>query len=284
MTDMPTDQTIAEEATRASGSSFFIAMRLLPPEKRAAMYAVYAFCRDVDDIADEPGELEDKKAALMAWRGWIEDLYQGRVPGHPVARALREPIAEFHLKQTDFLAVIEGMELDARPDIRIANREALIDYCDKVACAVGRLSVRVFGMAEADGLSLARAEGLALQLTNILRDVAEDADIDRIYLPQDMLRERGLTATSPMEMLRDLSVEPVCRELSDLAVEHFAEAQIILDRSDRRATRPARIMLAVYREIHRRLVRRGWQPDVIGQSVGPGKLGKLWIAVRSGYL
>ena len=150
-------------------------MRLLPPEKRAAMYAVYAFCRDVDDIADEPGELADKKTALTAWRGWIEDLYQGRTPGHPVARALRQPIAEFDLKQADFLAVIEGMELDAKPDIRIADRDALIDYCDKVACAVGRLSVRVFGMAEEDGLALARAEGLALQLTNILRDVAESS-------------------------------------------------------------------------------------------------------------
>ncbi|MEQ9200516.1 MAG: squalene/phytoene synthase family protein, partial [Rhodospirillales bacterium] len=174
MTDMQTDQTIAEEATKASGSSFFFAMRLLPPEKRAAMYAVYAFCRDVDDIADEPGDLADKQIALARWRGWIDDLYQGRRPGHPVARALQQPIAEFDLKQDDFLAVIEGMELDARPDIRIPDREALIDYCDKVACAVGRLSVRVFGMPEDDGLALARAEGLALQLTNILRDVAED--------------------------------------------------------------------------------------------------------------
>ena len=99
-----------------------------------------------------------------------------------------------------------------------------------------------------------------------------------------MLRESGLTTTDPLEMLHNPSVEPVCRELSDLAAERFAEAQTILDRSDRRETRPARIMLAVYREIHRRLVRRGWQPEVIGQPVGPGKLGKLWIAVRSGYL
>ena len=285
MKDNPADdQAIAEEATRKSGSSFYLAMRLLPPEKRDAMYAVYAFCREVDDIADEPGDLAEKRAALASWRSWVDDLYGAATPPHPVARALKAPIAEYGLDRDDFIAVIEGMEMDAEPLIRIADMDELLLYCDRVACAVGRLSVRIFGMTEAEGIALARAEGLALQLTNILRDIAEDADIGRVYLPADRLAAAGVSSGDPVAMLDDPAIATTCLEVAGHARERIAEAEAILARSDLVATRPARMMLAVYAEIFRRLERRGWAPDRLRRPVGPGKIGKLLIALRGGFL
>jgi phytoene synthase len=284
MTDAAADQAIAEEVTRKSGTSFFLAMRLLPPEKRDAMFAVYAFCREVDDIADEPGDLDAKKQALAEWRGWIDDLYAGRTPASAIARTLVTPIRDYDLKREDFLAVIEGMEFDAKPDIRVQDMDELLFYCDRVACAVGRLSVRIFGMPEKDGIALAKAEGLALQLTNILRDIAEDAEIDRVYLPMDRLRSAGLTGDTPAELVTHPGIENVCREIATRAADCYAEAEAILARSDRKAVRPARIMLAVYGEIFRRLRKRGWNPSALDRPVGPGKADKLWIALKAGYL
>lgn len=284
MTDAAADQAIAEEVTRKSGTSFFLAMRLLPPEKRDAMFAVYAFCREVDDIADEPGDLDAKKQALSEWRGWIDDLYAGRTPASAFARTLATPIRDYDLKREDFLAVIEGMEFDAKPDIRVQDMDELLFYCDRVACAVGRLSVRIFGVPEEDGIALAKAEGLALQMTNILRDIAEDAEIDRVYLPMDRLRSAGVTGDTPAELVTHPGIESVCTEIATRAADCYAEAEAILARSDRKAVRPARIMLAVYGEIFRRLRKRGWKPSELDCPVGPGKPGKLWIALKAGYL
>jgi phytoene synthase len=278
------DQAIAEEATRKSGSSFYLAMRLLPPEKRDAMYAVYAFCREVDDIADEPGDLGEKKVALTRWRGWIDELYAGGNPPHPVARALKDPISEYGLRREDFIAVIEGMEMDAEPVIRIRDMDELLLYCDRVACAVGRLSVRVFGMAEDEGIRLAKAEGLALQLTNILRDVADDADIGRIYLPADKLEAAGVPVVDAHAMMASPAIAGVCADVATEARARITEAEEILARSNRKVTRPARMMLAVYGDIFRRLERRGWRPDKLRKPVGPGKFGKLLIALKSGFL
>ncbi len=151
-----------EAIVRRAGTSFYWAMRRLPAHKRHAMYAIYAFCREVDDIADEGGSEEQKHTELGLWRGEIERLY-GDMPRNPIAQALRHPVDSFGLKKEDFRAVIDGMEMDAEANIRIADMDELTLYCDRVACAVGRLSVRVFGLDEELGQRLAYHQGLALQ-------------------------------------------------------------------------------------------------------------------------
>src|SRR5216683_6560070 len=177
--------------TSASGSSFYAAMRILPREQREAMFQIYSFCRQVDDIADSDGPRPERLAALQQWRDDIDALYQGQPPAR-----LQDYVASvrtFDLKREDFLAIVDGMEMDVPQDIRAPDLATLDLYCDRVASAVGRLSVRVFGLARDDGILLAHHLGRALQLTNILRDIDEDAGLGRLYLPREGLLEAGIT-------------------------------------------------------------------------------------------
>ena len=182
-------------AQRASGSSFYTAMRILPRAQRQAMFEIYAFCRQVDDIADSRGPREERRRELNRWRADIDAMYAGE----PVVRVqgLAQALRDFGLKREDFHAVIDGMEMDVIADIRAPDNAMLDTYCNRVASAVGRLSVRVFGMEEAAGIALAHHLGRALQLTNILRDLDEDAAFGRLYLPAEALRAAGIASTEP---------------------------------------------------------------------------------------
>jgi phytoene/squalene synthetase len=169
-------------AERASGSSFYNAMRILPRPQRAAMFEIYSFCRQVDDIADSSGPRGERRDELDRWRADIDALYADRAI--PRTQGLVAPVKDFALKREDFHAIIDGMEMDVVADIRAPDDATLERYCDQVASAVGRLSVRVFGMEDRDGVALAHHLGRALQLTNILRDLDEDAAFGRLYLPE----------------------------------------------------------------------------------------------------
>jgi len=182
----------APAANRAGGSSFYLAMRILRREQREAMFEIYSFCRAVDDIADSDAPHAQRLEGLLVWRKNIDSLYSGSIP--PELGGLARAIAHYALRKDDFLAVIDGVEMDARADIRAPSFNELDLYCDRVASAVGRLSVRIFGMDDADGVALAFHLGRALQLTNILRDIDEDAAIGRLYLPQEPLRKAGITS------------------------------------------------------------------------------------------
>jgi phytoene synthase len=277
------DESVVAEAVRRAGTSFYWAMRLLPPEKRNAMFAVYAFCREVDDIADDLPLVESKRAGLAAWRQEIAELYAGRA-SRPVTRALLRAIHAFGLRQEDFLAVIDGMEMDAVDQVRIGTMQELMLYCDRVACAVGRLSVRIFGVPQPEGDRLAASQGEALQLTNILRDIKEDAERDRLYLPADLLRLNGVADTSDAVVVlqHQPSVVSVCEHLSAIAHERFDQAMRVLRACDRRQVRPALIMMEVYRRTFERLMRRGWSRWAEPVSVPPAE--KLWVALRYGVM
>jgi len=266
---------------RRSGTSFFWAMRTLPGAKRTAMYAIYAFCREVDDIADDPGETADKLARLDRWRAEIEHIYAGR-PGCSVSHALAGVVARFGLRKQDLLSVIDGMEMDAARCVRIADMNELNLYCDRVACAVGRLSIRVFGVDPEKGDRVAHALGQALQLTNILRDLQEDAGRDRLYLPGDLLRAHGITASDPAAVLAHPAVADVCAEVAETTRRRFDEAVSALAACDRRKVRPAIVMMEVYRRMFGLLVRRGWRR--LGEPVALSKAEKLWIALRHGMV
>ena len=269
-----------EARVRAAGTSFYWGMRLLPAPRRAAMYAIYAFCREVDDIADDAPAAE-KAPGLAGWRREIAALYAGH-PSHPIARALLAPVAAYKLDQRDFLAIIDGMEMDATRDIRAPSLAELDLYCARVAGAVGRLSVRAFGDDTARALDVAEALGRALQLTNILRDLAEDAARGRLYLPRELLDAHGIASSDPRTVLAHPALPKVCAEVARMARARFAEAERAMADCSRRAMRPAALMKAMYRAILDRLERRGW--TALDQPVKTPKALKLWLVVRHGLI
>jgi squalene synthase HpnD len=266
----------ANYGTAASGSTFYAAMRILPREQREAMFQIYSFCRHVDDIADSDGPRAERLAALQQWRDDVEALYQG----HPPAR-LRDyagTVARFGLKREDFLAIIDGMEMDVPADIRAPDMATLDLYCDRVASAVGRLSVKVFGMPEDDGVLLAHHLGRALQLTNILRDIDEDAGLGRLYLPREGLLLAGITSDDPAKVATERTLPKVCLPLAERAKRHFEQADEVMKRNSRRAVRAPRIMGKYYRAVLDLLLARGFAAP--RQPVRVGKLARIAILLR----
>lgn len=245
-------------ALPASGSSFYTAMRILPKARREAMYAVYAFCRAVDDIADGEGLREARLAELQGWRDDIDNLFAGGDPGR--AANLAAPTRRFGLQRRDFHAVIDGMAMDATADIRAPDWETLDLYCDRVASAVGRLSVRIFGLEPEVGDDLAHHLGRALQLTNILRDVDEDADRGRLYLPHEALERAGIEAERalPADVLAEPALPAACNEVAARALQHYLQASRIMRDCPRSGVRAPRLMKAAYSDILNRLIARGW--------------------------
>jgi phytoene synthase len=273
---MVTVETRSPAAKRASGSSFYAAMRILPPAQRAAMFEIYAFCRAVDDIADSDAPREQRLAQLSDWRKNIDAIYtDGSIAS---LAGLTTAIRRFGLKCEDFHSVIDGMEMDAVADIRAPDFADLDLYCDRVASAVGRLSVRVFGMPEAAGLGLAHHLGRALQLTNILRDLDEDAAVGRLYLPREALHEAGIHTTEPAAVLASPSLGRACAIVIARAREHFAQAEKIMSQCSRRPVRAPRIMCEVYRFLLDGMVARGWNPPRDRVKVPRTRL--IWILLR----
>ncbi|MFO0988229.1 MAG: presqualene diphosphate synthase HpnD [Alphaproteobacteria bacterium] len=263
----------------ASGTSFLQGMRLLPEERREGMYAVYAFCREIDDVADEPAPVADKMTRLREWRREIDRVYDGK-PQTLTGRALLPIVRDYGLDRADFLALIDGMEMDAVEDIRAPSIARLELYCDRVAGAVGRLSIRIFGATEPQAVSVARHLGQALQLTNILRDLAEDAEHGRLYLPEELLAANGVKTREPREVLRHPGLGAVCAEIAARARQHYRAAADAMRTCARGPMRPARAMGAIYRAYLDGLERRGWAK--LDEKVRLSKLRKLWIAFRYG--
>jgi squalene synthase HpnD len=266
--------------TTASGSSFYAAMRILPRQQREAMFQIYSFCRQVDDIADSDGPRGERLAALQRWRDDIDALYRGQPPSQ-----LRDYVASvqrFDLQRADFLAIVDGMEMDVPQDIRAPDLATLDLYCDRVASAVGRLSVRVFGLPRDDGILLAHHLGRALQLTNILRDIDEDAAIGRLYLPREGLIEAGIVGSDPLKVAADPDLPKVCTPIVARAREHFERADEVMARNRRRVVRAPRIMSKYYRTILELLVARGFANPRV--PVRLNKLARLAIIFRYAFI
>jgi squalene synthase HpnD len=247
----------AELRAKVSGSSFYVGMRILPPAEREAMFAIYGFCRIVDDIADdENAPRPARAAALDLWRGYIAGLYDGDDAGQ--AGFLIPAVRRFALERADFIAVIDGMQMDVDDFIRWPTYSQLDLYCDRVASAVGRLSVCVFGMERETGVALAHHLGRALQLTNILRDIDEDAAIGRVYLPIEALRAAGIVPTTPLALLGDPGVDAAARWLVPHAQLHFAEANAILRGRPKGLLAAPSLMETAYSRLLERMVAQGW--------------------------
>lgn len=258
------------EVTRASGSSFFLPMMLLPREKREAMLALYAYCRETDDIADEIADPNESRALLAEWGKEIDALYHG-VPSHPVSLALVEPIKRFGLDEKLFLEILEGFEMDGSGSMVRPSLERLERYCYCVACCVGLLSVEIFGYRASSIPQFALHLGHAFQLTNILRDVAEDAARGRIYLPAELLAREGLADVPPGAIVAEPATVKVCAEIGAMARMRFEKATDALPRSERRNMRPALLMRGVYENYLREIERQNFRVDGPPIKFGKGK-------------
>jgi squalene synthase HpnD len=267
-------------ATRASGSSFYAAMRILPRARREAIFEIYGFCRAVDDVADAPGPREPRLTELARWRADVDALYAREPPAR--LRGLAEKIRRYALRRDDFLAIIAGMEMDVIADIRAPDLATLDLYCDRVASAVGRLCVNVFGLEATAGTALAHHLGRALQLTNILRDLDEDAARGRLYLPREALEAAGIRNDDPALVLGHPALGAACAGVIERARNHFREADAIMDRAPRASVRAPRIMAEAYKRILARLVERGFAAPRAAVRLNKPLL--LWILLRHALL
>lgn len=266
----------------ASGSSFYYSFRFLPPERRRAIIAFYAFCREVDDIADECQDTNLARTKLAWWRDEIARLYDG-APGHPVTLALAEAITPFHLPQDAFEQIIDGMEMDldfanGQP-VRYPDFKSLRLYCHRVAGVVGEVAASIFGITDRATLKYANRLGLAFQLTNIIRDVGEDARRNRIYLPADELAQFGVDASNLTQARMSDNFRRLMQFQAQRAFATYDEALALLPAADRKAQRPGLIMAAIYRTLLEEIQADGFL--VLDRRTSLTPLRKLWLAWRT---
>jgi phytoene synthase len=253
---------------------------MLPNPRRDAMFAVYAFCRAVDDVADGLGPDQEKTRALTAWRQEVRALFAGG-PTHPAMIALIPAVERFGLHQDDFMAVIEAMEMDVAGRMVAPTFEELDLYCDRAAGAVGMLSAPIFGLPEAEGKALARSLGRALQLTNVLRDLVEDAGDGRLYLPKEVLDRHGISTRAPAEVIAAPAIASVCADIAALADGYYLDARRIITACPRGPSRPACVILVVYARLLEKLNARGFAPEKISRPVRVNRPEKLFLVLRA---
>ncbi|MEI6984858.1 MAG: presqualene diphosphate synthase HpnD [Rhodospirillaceae bacterium] len=282
MTAITSAQAHVVAVVRAAESSFSLGMRIMPFERRMAMFAIYAFCREVDNVADDGGTTANRLAELAQWRDEVSRLYAGW-PTRPTTTALLEPVRRYDLPQSEFIAMIEGMEMDARESMLGPDMVVLMFYCRRVAGSVGLLSLPVFGASEPEAHNFALKLADALQLTNILRDIHEDAERGRLYLPREVLERHGIDRMQPLSaLLRHPAMSEVFAEIVGLARIRYAEADAALLSCDRTRLRPALLMMGIYEAALEQLERCGWNPDAPTAKLS--KCAKLWAALTRGLL
>lgn len=277
---VPYAHAIADVKSRVAKSrtSFHAGMTVLPRARREAMYALYAFCREVDDIADDSLTPEIAAQGLQQWRERIAALFKRNAAHDSITIALAPYIRRFGLVEQDFQAIIDGMAMDAAAPIRAPDAATLDLYCDRVASAVGRVSVRIFGDSSAHAMQVAHHLGRAFQHTNILRDLGEDAARGRLYLPEELLAKHGVKTRFPADVLRDPNLSAVCRDLAAESAGHFKSADTAMQKCNPSAMRPARIMRGYYGAILDKLLQDNWR-DPLTRTTLP-KWKKFWLALR----
>jgi len=266
-----------QQKTAQSGSSFYYSFLFLPPERRRAITALYAFCREVDDTVDETSDQSVARIKLAWWRNEVAQMFTG-TPTHPVMLALQPHLAVYDLKQEHLLAIIDGMEMDLDQS-RYLDYPNLKKYCWHVAGVVGILSASIFGVTNPQTLRYAEALGLAFQLTNIIRDVGEDARKGRIYLPINELQQFNVTAADLLNARHNEKFEALMKFQADRAQKLYDEAFALLPQEDRRAQRPGLMMAAIYRTLLDEVERDGFH--VLNQKISLTPLRKLWLAWKT---
>ncbi|MFA5370901.1 MAG: presqualene diphosphate synthase HpnD [Sideroxydans sp.] len=275
---MNPNQYCADKA-RQSGSSFTLSFRFLPQDKRRAMTALYAFCREVDDVVDECSDANVARTTLNWWRNEVAAIYGG-TPQHPVCQALASLVKQSNLPQEHLLEIIDGMEMDLDQP-RYADFKSLQLYCYRVASVVGLLSAEIFGYTDRQTLKYAHDLGIAFQLTNIIRDVGEDARRNRIYLPMDELEQFGVTAADILNARETENFHKLMAFQIERARRYYRQAFEHLPAVDRKAQRSGLIMAAVYQAVLDEVERSGCR--VLKERVSLTPTYKLWLALKAWF-
>ncbi len=263
-----------QQKAAQSGSSFYYSFLFLKADRRRAITALYAFCREVDDTVDECTDAAIARTKLSWWRSEVAAMTSG-TPTHPVAKALQPHLATFSLETQHLLAIIDGMEMDL-DQTRYLDFPGLQKYCWHVASVVGILSAKIFGVTNPQTLEYAEKLGLAFQLTNIIRDVGEDARKGRIYLPVNELQQFNVTAADILNARHSENFEKLMQFQAARAQKYYDEAFALLPKEDRRAQRPGLIMAAIYRAVLNEVERDGFH--VLNQRISLTPIRKLWLA------
>jgi phytoene synthase len=266
-----------QQKTAQSGSSFYYSFLFLPPERRRAITALYAFCREVDDTVDNATDQSVARIKLAWWRGELAAMYNG-APTHPVTQAMQPHLAAYNMQQEHLQAIVDGMEMDLNQS-RYLDYAGLQRYCWHVAGVVGILSASIFGVTNPQTLKYAEKLGLAFQLTNIIRDVGEDARKGRIYLPVNELQQFNVTAADILNTRHSENFEALMRFQCERAQKVYDEALSLLPREDRRAQRPGLMMAAIYRTVLDEIQRDNYK--VLNQRISLTPLRKLWLAWKT---
>lgn len=266
-----------QQKTVQSGSSFYYSFLFLPPERRRAITALYAFCREVDDTVDEATDGSVARIKLAWWRTEVSKMYAG-TPTHPVMLALQPHIAVYKLEEQHLQAIVDGMEMDLDQS-RYLDYPGLQRYCWHVAGVVGILSASIFGYTNPKTLAYAEKLGLAFQLTNIIRDVGDDARKGRIYLPVNELQQFGVTANDLLKLQHSDKFEALMAFQAKRAQAIYDEALALLPKEDRRAQRPGLMMASIYRTLLDEIQRDGYH--VLNQRISLTPLRKLWLAWKT---
>jgi len=273
---MSPDEYCQQKAAQ-SGSSFYYSFLFLPPERRRAITALYAFCREVDDMVDECTDPAIARIKLSWWHTEIDLMLQG-APTHPVTKALAPHLTPYNLDSKYLHAIVDGMEMDLN-QTRYLDYAGLQQYCWHVASVVGILSASIFGATRPETLQYAEKLGLAFQLTNIIRDVGEDARMGRIYLPASELQQFGVTAAELLNAQHSEKFEKLMRFQAKRAQAAYDEAFALLPAEDRHAQRPSLIMAAIYRTLLDEIERDGFH--VLNRRISLTPIRKLWLAWKA---
>ena len=272
-----TPEEYCQNKAASSGSSFYYSFLFLPPNRRRAIMAFYAFCREVDDVVDECSDPQLAATKLAWWREELDRLYAGQ-PQHPVTHALKTVLMEFNLPQEQLLEIIDGMEMDLQ-QTRYPDFKALSLYCYRVASVVGLLAAEIFGYTDRQTQKYAHDLGMAFQLTNIIRDVGEDARRGRVYLPIDELKRFDV----PLSDILDSRYTENFRHLMEFQIEraeqYYVQAMAQIPSVDRKSQRPGLVMAAIYRTVLEEIKRDNCRVLTHRTSLTP--LRKLWIAWRT---
>jgi phytoene synthase len=272
-----TPDEYCQQKAAASGSSFYYSFLFLPPPRRRAITALYAFCREVDDVVDETAETHIAAAKLAWWRAEVGNLFAG-TPQHPVTKALNPHLQPYAISRERLNEIIEGMEMDLT-QTRYLDWPGLERYCYLVAGVVGLLAAGIFGYRDARTLEYARELGLAFQLTNIIRDVGEDARKNRIYLPMDELKRFGVPAADILQARDTPEFTRLMQSVAARAREHYGRALALLPPQDRKAQRPGLVMAAIYRTLLDEIERDEFR--VLKQRTSLTPLRKFWLAWKT---
>ncbi len=265
---------------KKSGTSFFWSMRLLPKAKRNAMYTIYAFFRHIDDIVDGDKAIGEKLELIAAWRQELDNIYDKKAPATEIGRRIYKNCMRFKLPKSEFIRLIDSITMDLPNPVQAPSLNQLDRYCRGVAGVPGSLSLRIFGVEDETLIEkLSSTLGNALQLTNILRDVKEDAQADRLYIPREYLDKAGIEATDPLTVVVNKNLAVAREELAKTAAKNYDEAYELIKKLDKKAARPVLMIANIYKHYFDIMQNRGW--EIISPKPFVSKWKKLTIALQA---